>query len=74
MSKAKIASKNNPDGRKQSKKYFYNKREIRPVKLITTKQSFLSAEYEDSGELVLDSQGESVSWSNAKNLEQYSNF
>lgn len=69
MSKAKIASKNNPDGRKQSKKYFYNKREIRPVKLITTKQSFLSAEYEDSGEIVVNQNGEAVSWSSAKNLE-----
>jgi len=68
MSKAKIASKNNPDGRKQSKKYFHNKREIRPVKLITTKQSFFSAEYDDSGEVVVNHNGEPVSWSSAKNL------
>lgn len=41
MGKAKIASKNNPEGRGQAKEYFHNGKKIKPVKLITKTQSFL---------------------------------
>ena len=32
--KAKIASKNNPEGRGQAKEYFHNGKKIKPVKLV----------------------------------------
>jgi len=68
MSKAKIASKNNPEGRGQAKEYFHNGRKIKPVKLIASGKSFFAAEYEDSGELVLSQGGQTISWGSAKNL------
>ncbi len=68
MGKAKIASKNNPEGRGQAKEYFHNGKKIKPVKLITGRQSFFAAEYEDSGEVVIDQNGKALPWGSAKNL------
>lgn len=68
MSKVKIASKNNPEGRGQARGYFHNGKKIKPVKLIADGQSFLAAEYEDSGEVVIGQNGKALSWNSAKNL------
>ncbi|MDA9163776.1 hypothetical protein N9N97_02720 [Rickettsiaceae bacterium] len=68
MGKAKIASKNNPEGRGQAKEYFHNGKKIKPVKLIANRQSFFAAEYDDSGELVLDQGGNALPWGRAKLL------
>lgn len=65
--KAKTASKNNPTAREQAKEYFYNAQKIKPVKLITKQYSFLAAEYESSGELVLGADGNPITWDSAKN-------
>jgi antitoxin component YwqK of YwqJK toxin-antitoxin module len=66
--KAKIASKNNPEGRGQAKEYFHNGKKIKPVKLIAGRQSFFAAEYEDSGDLVVDQNGKALPWASAKIL------
>ncbi len=66
MSKAKTASKNNPTSREQSKEYFNNGKKIKPVKVITGKSSFLAAEYEASGDLILGTNGEILPWDKAK--------
>lgn len=66
--KAKIASKNNPEGRGQAKEYFHSGRKIKPVKLVLGRRSYFAAEYEDSGDLVLGSDGSALPWANAKNL------
>jgi len=68
MGKAKIASKNNPEGRGQAKEYFHNGKKIKPVKLIAGRQSFFAAEYEDSGEVIIDQNGKVLPWDSAKNL------
>ncbi len=68
MSKAKIASKNNPEGRGQARGYKHNGMKIKPVKLISLTQSFFAAEYEESGDLVVDKSGKVLPWANAKNL------
>lgn len=62
MSKAKTASKNNPTSRQQSKEFFYDSKKVKPVKLVTQKSSFFAAEFEDSGELVIDASGSPLSW------------
>lgn len=67
MSKAKTASKNNPITREQAREYFFNGKKIRPVKLISEKRSYFAAEYEDSGELVVDQSGVALPWSNIRN-------
>ncbi len=68
MGKAKIASKNNPEGRGQAREYFHDGKKIKPVKLISNKQSFFAAEYDGSGDLVVDSNGNPLPWGSAKNL------
>jgi hypothetical protein len=68
MSKAKIASKNNPTTREQAKEYFHNGQKIKPVKLISGQYSFLAAEYEGSGDLVLGADGVALPWERTKNL------
>jgi hypothetical protein len=68
MGKAKIASKNNPEGRGQAKEFFHNSKKIKPVKIIADRQSFFAAEYEDSGEVVVDQNGKVLPWGSAKNL------
>ena len=68
MGKAKIASKNNPEGRGQAKEFFHNGKKIKPVKVIADRQSFFAAEYEDSGEVVVDQNGKVLPWGSAKNL------
>ncbi|HJD55549.1 MAG TPA: hypothetical protein LFW21_02680 [Rickettsia endosymbiont of Pyrocoelia pectoralis] len=66
MSKAKTASKNNPTSRERPKEFFRNGQKITPVKLFEEKGSFLAAEYEASGELVLGSNGKALPWNLAK--------
>ena len=66
--KAKVASKNNPEGRGQAREFFHNGKKINPVKLIANRQSFFAAEYEESSDLVLDSNGKILPWNSAKNL------
>ena len=68
MSKAKIASKNNPEGRGQAKEYTHNGKVILPVRFISLTNSFLAAEYAESGDLVVDQNGKVLPWANAKNL------
>ena len=63
---AKTASKNNPTTREQAREYFYSGKKIKPIKLITSKVSFLAAEYDDSGDLVLGSDGSPLTWQRAK--------
>jgi hypothetical protein len=67
MSQAKTASKNNPTSREQAKKFFHKGQEIKPVKLITPKFSFLGAEFEASGDLVVGADGQPMPWDSAKN-------
>lgn len=64
--KAKVASKNNPEGRGKTREYFYNEKKIKPVKVILDGKAYFSAEYEESGELVVTSEGVPLSWSSAK--------
>lgn len=68
MSKAKTASKNNPTTREQAKEYTHKGQKIKPVKLISGRASFLAAEYDGSGDLVLGSDDRPLPWSLAKNL------
>jgi antitoxin component YwqK of YwqJK toxin-antitoxin module len=68
MAKAKIASKNNPEGRGLAKEYFHNGKKIKPVKLIANRQSFFAAEYDESGDIVMDSTGRILPWNSAKSL------
>ncbi|MCP5369988.1 MAG: hypothetical protein H6909_04810 [Rickettsiaceae bacterium] len=66
-SKAKTASKNNPEGRGQIKAFLHQGKKIKPVKLVLATQSFFAAEYEETGELVMDSKGLPMPWGAAKN-------
>jgi hypothetical protein len=66
MSKAKVASKNNPVSRGQAREYFHQGKKIKPVKLIEDGRAFLSAEYDESGDLVVNSAGKALTWSQAK--------
>jgi len=66
MSQAKTASKNNPNAREQAKEFMYDGKKIKPVKLITPKYSFLAAEYDGSGDLVLGSDNKPLTWDVAK--------
>lgn len=66
MGKAKIASKNNPEGRGQAKVYLINGKKIKPVKIISNSRSFLGAEFDGGGDLVTDSAGNPVTWAAAK--------
>lgn len=68
MSKAKIASKNNPEGRGVAKEYLHNGKKIKPVKLIANRQSFFAAEYDETGDVVVDSNGRILPWNSAKSL------
>lgn len=65
MSKAKTASKNNPTAREQAKEFFYNGQKVKPVKLVTKKSTFLAAELDGSGDLVLDASGAPMAWDKA---------
>lgn len=64
--KAKIASKNNPTTRGVAKEYLYGGQKIKPVKLITDKGSFFGAEFDGSGDVVLDKNGRPLPWKIAK--------
>ena len=64
--KAKIASKNNPEGRGQAKEYFHNVKKIKPVKLVLDRRAYFAAEYEESGDLVVGADGHALPWASAK--------
>jgi hypothetical protein len=66
MTKAKTASKNNPTSREQAKEFFFQGQKIKPVRLITTQYSFLAAEFDASGDLVLGADGQALPWDRAK--------
>jgi len=66
--KAKTASKNNPTSREQAKEYFHNGQKIKPVRLIAAQNSFLAAEYESSGDLVVFPNGQPLPWGLVKSL------
>ncbi len=66
--KTKIASKNNPEGRGQRAEHLYEGKKIRPVKFISGSSSILAAEYEDSGEIVVDGNGIVLSWNKVNNI------
>ncbi|ADE30111.1 hypothetical protein [Rickettsia prowazekii] len=66
--KAKTASKNNPTSREQAKEYLHNGQKIKPVKLISAQNSFMAAEYESSGDLVVGSNNQPLPWGLVKNL------
>ena len=63
--KAKIASKNNPEGRGQAKVYMVGGKKIKPVKIVTSSRSFFGAEF-DGGGLVCDATGNPMVWAIAK--------
>ncbi|MDX2050605.1 MAG: hypothetical protein SFT93_05520 [Rickettsiaceae bacterium] len=65
MSKAKTASKNNPTARQQAKEFMFEGKKIKPVKLVLAKTTYLAAEYDGSGDLVLDNMGQPMSWQKA---------
>ena len=44
----------------------YNGKKIKPVKLIREKASFLAAEYDGSGDIVVGSDGNPLPWQKAK--------
>ncbi|WP_341764347.1 hypothetical protein [Candidatus Tisiphia endosymbiont of Beris chalybata] len=67
MSTAKTASKNNPTSREQAKEYFYQGKEIKPVKLITNESTRFAAEYKKSGDLVVGADSTILPWVRAKN-------
>ncbi len=64
--KAKIASKNNPEGRGQAKEYLHNGKKIKPVKLVLGRRSYFAAEYDESGDLVVGADGHALPWASAK--------
>ena len=66
MSQAKTASKNNPNAREQAKEFRYQGQKIKPVKLITKKSTFLAAEYDGSGDLVMGANNQPLTWDIAK--------
>lgn len=68
MSKAKTASKNNPNSRQSAKEFFHNGKKIKPVKLVSAKSSFFAAEYDGTGELVMGADGNAVPWARAKHM------
>lgn len=65
MGKAKIASKNNPEGRGQARVYMFGGKKIKPVKVVTSSRSFFGAEF-DGGGLVCDDTGNPMPWNVAK--------
>lgn len=66
MSQAKTASKNNPNARAQAREFTYNGQKIKPVKLITKKSTYLAAEYDGSGDIVLGADNKPLTWDIAK--------
>jgi hypothetical protein len=63
---AKTASKNNPTSREQAKKFMFDGKEIKPTEIIENSKSFLGAEFEGVGDLVLDKTGRPMSWRSAR--------
>ena len=66
MTKAKTASKNNPNSRAQAKEFFFDGKKIKPTKVITDRSTFLGAEYDGSGDIVLSTDGNPLPWSKAR--------
>ena len=69
MTKAKTASKNNPQTRSSAKKHHYKGQVVRPVKLISLTSTYFAAEYESNGELVMGEEGNALPWSIAINIK-----
>ena len=63
---AKTASKNNPTARLKQKKFSFNGRFVQPTKVIINNKSIISAEYEDSGEIVIDDNKNPMRWALVK--------
>jgi hypothetical protein len=64
---AKTASKNNPTAREQGVKFKFMDQIIKPTMIIENNKSAMYAEFESSGELVLDSKGNPIKWQHARN-------
>jgi hypothetical protein len=62
---AKTASKNNPTSREQAKKFMFDGKEIKPTQIIMKNKSFFGAEFEGSGDLLLEKSGQPMSWRSA---------
>ncbi len=67
--KSKVASKNNPVTREQAKDFFFQGKKIKPVKLIGYESTFLAAEYDSTGDLVLGLDGKPISWRVARSIK-----
>ncbi|MFK8040539.1 MAG: hypothetical protein AB8B67_04340 [Rickettsiaceae bacterium] len=68
MTKAKTASRNNPESRKRQADFLYNTKKVKPVKLVIEGLSFFSAEYDDGSGLVTDSNDQPLHWHIVRNL------
>jgi hypothetical protein len=68
MSKAKTASKNNPNSRESAKEFFYQGKKIKPVKVVTAKSCFFAAEYDGTGDIVMGADGHPIPWQKARYL------
>lgn len=64
---AKTASKNNPTAREQGVKFKFQDQIIKPTMIIENNKSAMYAEFEKSGDLVLDSKGNPIKWQHARN-------
>jgi hypothetical protein len=62
MAKAKTASKNNPSARIKAKEIFFNGRKVVPVLFVGSNSKYMSAQYEDSGDLAMDESGLPIKW------------
>lgn len=69
MSKGK-ASKNNIATRQKMDDVLYQGKKIKPVKLVTKNSSYLAAEFDGSGDLVMDSGGIPMPWAQARDSSQ----
>jgi hypothetical protein len=66
MSKAKTASKNNPTSREQAKKFLFEGKIIKPTQIVADNKSFFGAEFDGSGDVVMNKAGKPMSWREAK--------
>ena len=64
---AKTASKNNPTSREHGVKFKLQNLIIKPTMIIINNKSAMYAEYEESGDLVLDTKGSPIKWQYARN-------
>jgi hypothetical protein len=47
MSKAKIASKNDPSTRQKAREFFYNEKKVKPVLFVGSDVKYMAVAYED---------------------------